>query len=99
MAYIQLVPAVCAVLALVPLALVCALDLDKLKRWMLQQQVLQGSCSVEEPLLEESHEAVQHKLGESVFTAAQKDDTRWEGSELHRAGSSSRGGTSPPGCE
>lgn len=89
----QVVPATCAVISLMPLALVCGLDLDKLRRWKLQQETLQAdTCSVDEPLLAESHEPTQHKLEQSAapIGVSEKDGDCLDGSALHRAGSSSR---------
>lgn len=88
---LQAVPAVCALLSLAPLLLVCTLDLDKLHRWKLQQQNLQqGSCALDEPLLVD--EAADHKGEEAAapFTVPQKDSRCVDDSALHRAGSSSR---------
>lgn len=73
----QVLPAVCAVLSLAPLALVCGLDLDKLHRWKLAQERLrQCSNTLEEPLLVESQEAAQPKVGQaSVASARAQDDS------------------------
>jgi hypothetical protein len=87
----QVVPAVCAILSLIPLVLVCWLDLDKLERWTLPQTILeQDGCSIHEPLLGECCEAAQDKLGEPALPcSSSQGGTCVDDRALCRASSSS----------
>lgn len=88
----QAVPAVCAVLSLIPLGLVCWLDLDKLRRWKLQQEeAQQRGRSIDEPLLAETIHTAQLKPDQSLAPngGLPKDGNCLDGAELCTAGSSS----------
>lgn len=88
-----MVPAVCAALSLVPLGLVCWLDLDKLNRWKLEQEEMQhGDRSLDEPLLAEGDEAAQLKPAQlaAPYGSVLEEGKFLDGSELRTAGGSSR---------